>query len=266
MAITVYLFPSIKTFLAGAYGSYRNSIKKISRMSMAAIRESAIVRFETAIAVFAIAAALLAGNGWIIAAAIPLMIFFPKMYVTNELKKYSSAYNDGLSGFLESVISNLRSGMSLSAAFKAVAERDKTPVGLEFVLVLKKTALGMSLQEALDGLAAKMPSKENEIIISAMNTSLETGGNITEALSNILGTIRKRDEIEREVKTLTSQGVLSGVIVGCLPALMLGIISVFDPGFIAPLFTTAAGVAMLVVAILMEITGAFIISRIVDIK
>ncbi|MCX8092607.1 MAG: type II secretion system F family protein [Candidatus Goldbacteria bacterium] len=164
------------------------------------------------------------------------------------------------------MISSLKSGLSVLKSLQIYSQRDKGPAGNEISNVLKNVELGKTLQEALMELSERIPIKENQIIIFAIVNGLETGGNIVEILENIHETIRKRDELNREIKALTSQGILSGVIVGLLPVLLVVVLIFIDPYFINPLFTTATGNAMLLVAVAMEIIGAFFIKKIVDIK
>jgi tight adherence protein B len=85
-------------------------------------------------------------------------------------------------------------------------------------------------------------------------------------LSTILATIRQREALLRDVKALTSQGLLSGLIVGALPFLLAGVMLLMDPELMLPLFTTREGALMIAAAVIMEATGGFIIFKIVDIK
>lgn len=265
-ALAVYFNRVIRQYLFSKLNDYKSGLKSIVRTGISGIKTAAIVRLEIAAGFITLVIAVVLGQWGVIIPGAVVMLVLPGAYASYERKKYISAYEAGLTGFLESVISGLKAGMSMVKTFQQVSESDKTPVGLEISQVLKKTELGLSLQDALVELAEKIPLKENEIIISAVNTALETGGNITQVLSGILETIRKRQELGREVKSLTSQGVLSGVIVGSLPVFMIVIISLMDPAYMEPLFNTNLGIAALAAAIVMEITGAVIIAGIVDVK
>lgn len=262
----MYYNRSIRLYILSKINDYKTGINSLIKSSITGIKSSAIIRLEIAVVLFMLFFVILTGQWFFILLGIPVMFAVPKMYTANERKKYINQYYTGLTGFLESTISGLKAGLSVVKAFQQIAQRDKGPIGIEISQVLKKVELGKSLQDSLLELSEKIPLKENEIIISAMITALETGGNITEVLSNILDTIRKREELGREVKSLTSQGVLSGIIVGALPVFMIVIISVIDPSYIAPLFNTGIGMAALVAAVVMEITGAVIIAKIVDVK
>jgi tight adherence protein B len=264
--LAVFFYKTIKSKISGKAAGYAGNIKLLMSKSMADIKGSEIVRLEIAAGVLSLVLFLLTSEIIIIILAVPAMLCLPKAYVKIKKQRYIKEYYAGLAGFLESVTSNLKAGLSMVKSFQVVAGRDSGPVGAEMGIVLKKVELGKSMQEALQELAEKIPLKENEIIISAINTALETGGNITEVLENILDTIRKREELGREVKALTSQGVLSGIIVGLLPVFLIIAVSFIDPGFMEPMFTTMTGKVMLGVAVLMEITGALVINKIINVK
>ena len=136
----------------------------------------------------------------------------------------------------------------------------------EISFVLKKTGFGSAMKEALEDLNRRVPVRENEILTAALSTALETGGNLSDVLSTILATIRQREALLRDVKALTSQGLLSGLIVGALPFLLAGVMLLMDPELMLPLFTTREGALMIAAAVIMEATGGFIIFKIVDIK
>jgi tight adherence protein B len=264
--LAVYFYKVIKQKISGKTADYSVGIKLLVSKSITDIKGSDIIRLEIAAAVITLAFVFLTSQFIIIVLAVPAMLSLPEVYIKFKRQKYIKEYYSGLTGFLESISSNLKAGLSIVRAFGSFAGRDTGPVGVEMSMVLKKVELGKSLQEALRELADKIPLKENEIIISALNTALETGGNITEVLESILETIRKRDELRREVISLTSQGVLSGVIVGLLPVFLIIVVSLIDPQFMEPMLATTTGKMMLGAAVLMEITGALVIGRIINVR
>jgi tight adherence protein B len=264
--LIVYYFEAIRAGINSKITGYKDSINTLIVKSVADIRKNEIVRIELAVALLSIALFMLTNEFLAVLAAVPVMVLMPGYYIKYRQRRYTMEYYSDIVGFLESVTSGLKAGMSIVKAFQTVAERDHGPVGSEMAIVLKKVELGKSMQEALQELAEKIPLKENEIIISALNTAMETGGNITDVLENILDTIRKRDELNREVKALTSQGILSGIIVGLLPVFLIAAVSFIDPQFMEPLFTTPTGKMLLCAAVVMELTGAFAIRSIINVK
>ncbi|HRU39689.1 MAG TPA: type II secretion system F family protein, partial [Candidatus Goldiibacteriota bacterium] len=250
--------------LVSAGKNYSLRLSSLMKAASEARSGAEIIKIEAVTAVFFIFLAAVSG-AWAILLAIPVMAAAPFAYLSYKRKKYLEACVEALPLFLESVVSSLRAGTSLAAAFKTYAERDSGPLGAEVFVILKKTGLGMDLKEAVREFGNIIPSADAKIASFALCTALESGGNISETLETILDTIRKRREIGREVKALTSQGVLSGIIVGLLPVFLLVAVSFIDPEFTAPLFNTTEGRAILAAAFVMEIMGAFFIKKIVDV-
>ncbi len=254
-----------ETFSRRAY-AYFGNINLLIKRSVTAVKTSELIKFEILIFLAGLVISLIAGSIYLFFVFIPVIFILPRAYLEIRHKKYIKDYYAGLIGFLETLISGLRAGMSLTGALRLFSEREKNAVAREIRVVLSKVELGKSLSTAFVELGERIDIKENEIIIAAINTSIETGANLTQILDNVLGTIRKRDELNGEIKALTSQGVMSGIITGMLPFLLAGIIFIMDPEFILPLFNTAAGMAMLGAAVIMEIAGALIIKKITDIR
>jgi tight adherence protein B len=93
-----------------------------------------------------------------------------------------------------------------------------------------------------------------------------TGGSMAEVLERVTDTIRERFELRRLVQTLTAQGRMSRWVVTALPVALLGVLSVLNPGYSAPLFTTTGGRFALLSAAAMIVAGSYVIKRVVDIK
>ena len=85
-------------------------------------------------------------------------------------------------------------------------------------------------------------------------------------MDNIGGAIRERIRIKREIKTLTAQGRISGVIIGLLPIFLAVFMLTANPGYILELFTNRVGLIMLTLAVLGQFIGLIVIKKIVDIK
>ncbi len=266
ISLAVYFYSEIFSFLKGAWSKYIKDINQKINNAFIIIKKEEIVKIEILLAVLILVLFVLTMNILIVFIGLILDFILPKLYIEYKHKKYISEYSKNLPGFIESLISSLKAGLSVSNAFKIIAQKDKSPIGKEMEDLLNKISLGKSLKEGLQELADKIKTKENEILISALITGIEAGGNISSILENILKTIRKREEIDRELKALTSQGILSGFIVGLLPFFLIIAIYFIDPEFVQPLFTTQAGIILLCVSVIMEIFGILFIRKMVKIE
>jgi tight adherence protein B len=94
----------------------------------------------------------------------------------------------------------------------------------------------------------------------------QTGGDLAEILDKIGELIRDRFRIWGQVQALTGEGRLSGVVLIVLPLVLFAAVYQLNPGYIMLLFQDPLGTKMLVIAVFMQILGALVIRKIVNIK
>ena len=263
--LLVLLHKEVFNFLFGIKEKYSKDLKTSIDKAIINIKKEEIIKIEISFGIFLLFVVLLLKNIFIAIPGILFMIFLPKIYINYQHKNYVNDFSKNLTKFIETVISSLKAGLSISNALKIFAEKDKSAVGKEIKDLLYKISLGKSFKDALLEMSAKIKTRENEILVSALITGIETGGNISNILESILQTIRKREELNRELKSLTSQGVLSGIIVGLLPFFLIVAIFFIDPQFVEPLFNTQIGIILLILAVVMEFLGMFFIRKIIKI-
>jgi tight adherence protein B len=94
----------------------------------------------------------------------------------------------------------------------------------------------------------------------------QTGGDLAEILDKIGYVIRERYRILGQVKALTGEGRLSGVVLIVLPFALFAVMLHVKPDYIAKLWTHPLGIKMSIGALVAQIIGAIVIKKIVDIK
>ena len=188
-----------------------------------------------------------------------LLLRFKK---ARRLKKFGAAMPDAI----DLMARSLRAGHSVGAALEMVAEQSPEPIGSEFARVFQQQRFGLRFRDALLEMADRVPSADLHFLVTAILVQRETGGDLTEILDRTTHVIRERVRIEGEVQTYTAQGRLTGWILSLLPIVLLALINLISPGYSRMLFTDPTGQKMLYVGGALIILGAFVISRIVDIK
>ncbi|SHI96100.1 tight adherence protein B [Clostridium cavendishii DSM 21758] len=179
----------------------------------------------------------------------------------DRIKLFDSQLNEGIT-----IISNsLKAGHSFLQAIKVVSEETKDPFSKEFKKLLKEMSLGISEEEALKNLIIRIESEDLRLVVNAILIQKDIGGNLSEILDNISETIRERQKIKNELKTLTAQGKLSGIIVALIPIFLGLTIYLFNKEYMILLFTTSTGLIMIVAAILNEVIGLLMIKKIINI-
>lgn len=160
----------------------------------------------------------------------------------------------------------LKSGLSLVQALNLVVQEMPNPMKQEFALVLNENKLGVSLEDAFNNLARRVPAEDVEMFVTSINILKETGGNLAETFETIVLTLRERIKIEAKIAAMVQQGFLQGMIVMAVPPLLGVVISQSDPEFMEPLLTTPVGWAILLVILGLEVVGFFVIMRIIKIE
>jgi tight adherence protein B len=178
-----------------------------------------------------------------------------------RIKQFDSQLNDGIT-----IISNsLKAGYSFLQAVAVVTEETKDPFSKEFKKLLKEMSLGIPEEDTFKNLLTRMESEDLRLVINAILIQKDIGGNLSEILDNISETIRERQKIKNELKTLTAQGKLSGIIVFLIPIFLGLIIYVLNREYILILFTNAVGIVMVVISVINQILGFFMIRKIINI-
>ncbi len=160
----------------------------------------------------------------------------------------------------------LRSGHSFLQAAELCGQELPEPAGGEWRRVLHETRVNISLEDALANLLARVGGDDLDLMVTAVLIQRQVGGNLAEVLDRIAETLRQRVRLRGEVRALTAQGRLSGWIVGFLPAALLVLVEIINPGYAAPMLTSGFGRILLVVAAVMEGIGALMIRKLINIE
>lgn len=174
-------------------------------------------------------------------------------------------FSDQLGDALILIANSLRTGYSFLQAVEMVAREMAQPIAGEFDRLLREMSLGTVTEDALNNLARRMNSDDLDLVVTAVLIQRQVGGNLAEVLDNIGNTIRERVKIKAEIKTLTAQGRVSGIIIGFLPFGIGLAIFLTSPAYISVLFTHPLGHVMVGGAIVSQVLGIIFIRRIVNI-
>lgn len=189
----------------------------------------------------------------------------PKFIIHRKKKARIKEFDYHLTDGINILTNSLKAGYSFLQSIAVVTKETKGAFAKEFNKLLKEMSLGISEEEALQNLMTRMESEDLRLMMNAILIQKDIGGNLAEILENISETIRARQAIRNEVKTLTAQGKLSGVIVTLLP-IFLGIgIYALNPEYISTLFTETLGIAMVGGAVISQLIGIMFIRKIINI-
>ena len=190
----------------------------------------------------------------------------PFFYLRVKQAQRRRAITEQLPDVLTLLVGSLRSGQGLAQALKVLDEEVPPPAGDEFARVNRAMELGMSVQDALWDMAQRVGSDDLDLVVTAITVQYEMGGNLAQTLESIAETVRDRINLLREIRVLTAQQRATGYVLALLPLVTGLLIFVINPEYMGRLFEPGMVRILPVAAVLLQITGYFIMSRIVDIE
>ncbi len=208
-------------------------------------------------------------NRWSVALAVLVGLTtssLPVMWLMFRRKRRMAAFQRQLPEALELMGRALRSGHSLSAGFELVSQEVAAPLGTEFGRVYEEQNLGVPFEEALTSLTERMPNLDLKFFSTAVILQRTTGGDLAEILDKIGHLIRERFRIFGQVAALTGEGRLSGIVLLALPPVLFLVVYRLNPSYSSLLFEDELGKKMLIGAVIMQLLGALVIRKIVNIK
>jgi tight adherence protein B len=199
---------------------------------------------------------------------ITLIIGFiaPAIWLRSMRNRRSTLFGEQLPETLTMICGALRGGFSLAQSLAMVAREARNPTRSELERVSQEVRLGLSLNDALDNLVARLRSTDLELVVTAIKINGRVGGNLTEILESISVTIRERDKLRREVRVITSMQRMSSYVIGGMPPALALMLFAINPEYMKKLFQPGITLCIPIAAVIFSVTGFVVIQKISDIK
>lgn len=202
----------------------------------------------------------------LLATIVAVLFAFAPRFVFGWLRRRRiEAVEAQLPDALLMIAGSAKAGLSLVSAVRQVSAELAPPLSQEFHLMQYQQRLGVSLDDALDNLARRVPVQSVSLMVSAMRIASETGGGLAETLEQTSTTLRAQHAMELKIRALTAQGKMQAWVVGLLPVFLLWVLTRMEPEAMSLLWTTRMGWGVLGCVVIMEFFGVWIIRRIVAI-
>lgn len=195
-----------------------------------------------------------------LASSLPMFYVYRRRYL--RLTKLEQQLPEAL----DLVIRALRAGHAFSSALLMVGEEMSEPIASEFRTVHDEINFGVSLPQALTNLSERVPIADLRYFVVSVLIQRESGGNLTEVLGNLRRLIRERLKLFARVRVLSAEGRLSAWILAVMPFFIAGILNVFNPKFMAPLWHDPIGVAIVQYMLTLMVIGILILRKIIKIR
>ncbi len=190
----------------------------------------------------------------------------PVVWLLYKRKKRMALFNQQLPEALELLSRSLRAGHSLVAGFGLVASEMQDPIRREFGRTFEEQNLGITLEEALEEMTVRVPNMDLRFFATAVLLQRQTGGDLAEILDKIGRLIRERFKLAGQIQALTGEGRLSGIVLLGLPPTLFGVMFYLNPEYAMVLFKDEAGRKLMAGALVLQLIGALVIRKIINIK
>ena len=255
--------PVLRAILSGVWGERLRF--DLDRANLR-LRPGEYVAMRLLLAVLFFLASMIALGAWL-GLLLGILLGFlgfmlPALYVRRRIAKRTEVITGQLSEFLRLTANGMRAGFALLQALESAAKELQPPLSQELERQLVDARLGAKTDDSLRALAERVGSNEVRMMVTAILVQRATGGNLADILEKVAETIEERERIRGDVRTFTAQQRLTGNILSVYPLLLALLFTALHPSLMSHLWTEPAGLVMLTIAVVLQVTGFFIIRRI----
>lgn len=194
------------------------------------------------------------------------LLVVPFVYLGILKRRRADKFTEQLPDVLTMIARSLRAGHSLNSAIELVGNEMPEPAKGLFKTAFDQQKLGLPVTDTLANMTLRIESLDLRFFVVVISINTEVGGNLAEILDKLADTIRERLRIRRQVRVFTAQGRMSGYLLAALPIVTFFILTFLMPGYEDVLIKEKTGQYILAAAALMQITGFFIIRKIINIR
>jgi tight adherence protein B len=201
------------------------------------------------------------GDFYFAMAAALALAALPIVYIRFRRKRRLKAFGTQLPFALDLIKGSLEAGHSLPRALQVLIGEFADPLAGEFRTVLEQTRIGLPLGRALEDMLQRVPEDDLKLLVVAVKVQTEIGSSLAAIIGRLSEIVRIRQRLRLQIKALTAQSRMGGLVVGLLPILVLCAFSLIQPGYTDSLFHDPTGQMILKAACVMDLMALFAIRR-----
>lgn len=190
----------------------------------------------------------------------------PYAIVNHKRTKRLQVFEEQFPEAIDLIARALRAGHAFTTGLNIAADEMPDPVGGEFKRAFDQQNFGMSMPEALKGMARRVPVIDARFFVTAVLTQRESGGNLAEILDNLSHVMRERFKVRRQIRVTSAHGRMSGWVLSLMPPALAAVLFTIQPAYMRLLVEDPLGLRLVVAAICLQALGMYIISRLIRIE
>ena len=167
-------------------------------------------------------------------------------------------------GALDIIVRGVKSGLPLVDCLRIVAREVPDPLRSEFARMVEQQGHGLSVAEAVDRLADRVPLTEANFFAIVIGLQTRTGGRLAESLDNLVSVLRARVQLRAKIRSMSSEAKASGGIIAALPVVVSVLVYITSPQYIGLLFSEPIGNVVLVGSAIWMLIGVFVMRKMIQ--
>lgn len=208
---------------------------------------------------------LITGSSWLVslAAGVAGGLGLPRWLLGYMGRKRQHKFLVELANAIDVIVRGVKSGLPLNDCLQVIARETPEPVKGEFADLVEQQRVGVPLAKAFEKMYERIPVQEVNFFAIVIAIQQQTGGNLAEALGNLSQVLRDRHRLAAKVRTFSAEAKTSAAIIGALPLLVMGLVYMSSPDYIALLWTHRTGQVMLIVSAFWMLAGVLVMRKMI---
>ena len=261
------LLPLCKRIVSTPAGqSFRDASRLATRKEVDTTPEGLASLFAASVLALAILLLVVFQSFVVVLCALVLCAVVLRVLLTRAIEKERAQLREQVPDALRCMEACMHAGLSLPQTFSEVAQQIDQPARSLFARVSRDLDLGYSMNEALEHFKQVAELPELSFVAMALDVQYACGGSATPVLRSAEESISRDLDLRRSLRVQTAQAKLSAQIVSVMPFALVFVISAVDPAFLHPFFSSAQGVALLLMAIAMLGGGVLLVRRMLAVE
>jgi tight adherence protein B len=190
----------------------------------------------------------------------------PRFVISQIIKKRHKKFLNEFANSIDIIVRGVKSGLPLNECLNIIARESPEPIGSEFREVCDQQRVGIPLPQCFERMMDRVPLAEVRFFSIVIAIQQSAGGNLSEALGNLSGVLRDRKTMAAKVQALSSEAKASAAVLGSLPFIVMILVYITTPEYIALLWQKTYGNFMLLASGVWMSCGLLMMRKMINFK
>lgn len=200
----------------------------------------------------------------LLALAIAFGVGLPHWLVSFLTKRRTKKFLEEFPNAIDVVVRGVKAGLPLNDCIRMVAAEAQDPVKSEFRQIIETQAVGLPLADCVERMYDRLPLPEVNFFATVVAIQQKSGGNLSEALGNLSKVLRDRKKMKQKIQAMSQEAKASAAIIGALPIIVMILVFLTSPDYIALLWTEPMGLIMLGASALWMLCGILVMRTMIN--